>query len=281
MNKSGTWLVLAAALLWSTGGAAIKFVEADGVVVAAVRGLIAGLVFLPFIKPRRIRLSWNLVGLLFSYSLMNVSFVTATKWTTAANAIAIQYTAPFWIFVAQATMGWIRPDFRRTAPMIVIATGIMLFLLEPAQGVSFKGNLMAVVSGIGFALTIVFFRVMRDEHNVTLVSLSNLAAALVLIPLISSYGGWGQVKALDISDWICLLYLGAVQIGLAYVLYSRGLRTVDALRGSTLALVEPVLNPLWVFIILSEVPSGYGIAGAAVVLAGVAADLYLNKEQKR
>jgi drug/metabolite transporter (DMT)-like permease len=277
MNKSGTWLVLAAALLWSTGGVAIKYVEADGVVVAAMRGLIAALVFLPFIKPRQVRFSWKLIGLLFSYSLMNVSFVTATKWTSAANAIAIQYTAPLWIFVAQAVMGWIRPDFRRTAPMLLIAVGIMLFLLEPAVGMSFKGNLMAVVSGIGFALTIVYFRIMRDEHNVTLVSLSNLAAALVLIPLISSYGGWG----LDISGWICLFYLGAVQIGLAYVLYSRGLRTVNALRGSTLALVEPVLNPVWVFIILSEVPSGYGIAGAAAILAGVAADLYLNKGEEK
>ncbi|HUT52037.1 MAG TPA: EamA family transporter [bacterium] len=280
-RSSGTWLVILAALLWSTGGAAIKYVDADGAVVAAARCLIAGLVFLPFIRPGRVRFSWKLLALMLCYPLMSASFVIATKWTTAMNAVAIQYTAPLWIFLALAAAGTIRPTARRAAPMVLAAFGIILFLLEPAAGTSLKGNLVAIVSGVGFALVIVLFRALRDEHSLTLVSLSNLATALVLFPYILHTGQAAQLRGLDGGGWLCLLYLGAFQIGLAYVLYSRGLRTITALKASTISLIEPVLNPVWAFIIMSELPSGYGVAGAVAILGGVTADAYLNPGGKQ
>jgi len=275
---SGTWLVVLAALLWSTGGVAIKYVEADGLVVAAARCLAAGLTFLPLVRLNKVRFSWKLIALLLAYPLMSASYVMANKWTTTANAVALQYTAPLWIFAVSAGLGLIRPTLRGLAPMALIAAGLGLFLLEPEQGTSLKGNMVAVLSGVGFALVIVLFRALRDEHNLTLVSFANLGTALVLFPVIIATGQVGQLKGLNPSGWSCLIYLGMVQIGLSYALYSRGLRTVTALKASTIALIEPVLSPVWVFFILGEVPTSYGVAGAVVILAGVICDAYLNRE---
>lgn len=261
--------------MWSTGGVFIKYVPADPLFIAAMRAAIAGLVFLPFIRPKSLKLSWALLGLLASYSLMNATFVTATKWTTAANAIALQYTAPLWIFAAQVTLRILKPTPRRMMPMLLVVGGIVLFLLEPSQGTSLKGNLLAVISGIGFGMITVFLRKLRDLPGVTLICLCNLTSALLLLPFIR---GWDGVMAIDISGWLGLFYLGAIQIGLGYVLYSKGLESVSSLRAATIALIEPVLNPIWVFLILAEVPSVYGICGALAVLAGVLVDLVLNRE---
>jgi drug/metabolite transporter (DMT)-like permease len=278
---SGVLLVLAAALLWSTGGLGIKWVPLPGPVVAAVRCLIAGLVFAPFIRPGRVRWSWTVVALLLCYPLMSVSFVMANKWTTAANAIAIQYTAPLWIFAFSIFTGRTRPTARRTAPMVLIAAGIALFLLESAKGASLKGNLVAIVSGIGFAGVIMLFRRLRDDHNLTLVSLANFSTALFLFPVIISTGQVQLLRGLETSGWLGLIFIGAFQIGLAYSCYSAGLRRLTALKAATISLIEPVLNPLWVFIIIHETPSPYGFAGAGAILAGVILDLSLNPQEPR
>ena len=272
---SGTILVLITAVLWSTGGVSIKFVQASPALIAVMRSLVAGLVLLPLIRPRSIRLSWAAVGLILSYALTMGTFVTATKWTTAANAIALQYSAPLWLFAAGLVLRTVKPSVRRSAPMLLVLAGITLFLQEPARGTSFKGNIMALVSAVGFALTTVFLRLLRREHGLTLVSLCNLASALLIAPLVRD---WGQLGALGASGWTCLVYLGACQIALAYILYAKALTRVRPLKAATIVLIEPVLNPLWVFILIGEKPSVYAIAGAVVMLTGVALDIRLNPE---
>jgi drug/metabolite transporter (DMT)-like permease len=124
--SSGILLVLAAAVMWSTGGLVIKSVPADGTVMAATRCLIAGLMLAPFLRRRRVRWSWQVAALLLAYPLMSVCFVLANKWTTAMNAVAIQYAAPLWIFLAQAGLRIIAPTPRRPARRILIDLGIGL-----------------------------------------------------------------------------------------------------------------------------------------------------------
>jgi len=273
--SSGALLVLVAATLWSTNGVAIKYVDAGPVLIAAVRALVAGLVTLPFLRFRELKPSWPLAGLLFSYSLMSWSFVSATKLTAAANAISLQYTAPLWIFAAGLVMGSVRLSGRRAAPMALVLFGIIAFLMEPVQGTSFTGNVLGIVSGIGFALVTVFYRALRDTHNLTLVSATNLCAAIVLFPLI---GEWSEFGSLAVADWGALFYLGAFQMGSGYIFYSLGLKRISSLRAATIALLEPVLNPIWVVLFIGEVPTVYGIFGALLILTGVLADTRLNKE---
>jgi drug/metabolite transporter (DMT)-like permease len=277
---SGILLVLAAALLWSTGGLAIKGVPLSGPVVAATRCLIAGLALLPLVRLGQVRWSRQVIALLLCYPLMSASFVMANKWTTAANAVAIQYTAPLWIFAVGAAQGKIKLSVRRIAAMVPIALGIVLFLLEPAQGSSLRGNLTAVVSGVGFAAVIMLFRALRHEHNYTLVSLANFATAAAVFPFIIATGSVRELGGLTAPGWLALIYLGAFNLGLAYVCYSAGLRRVSALKAATISLIEPVLNPIWVWLVLAEKPSGYGFAGAGVILVGVVLDLALNAEER-
>jgi len=274
---SGTSLVILAALVWSTGGFAIKFVDAGPMAVASLRALVAAIVFLPFLRPGRITLSWKLAGLLMSYALMNASFVTATKWTAAGNAVALQYAAPLMIFAVQAALRLIKLSPSRVAPIALGGVGIALFLMEPVVGTSFKGNIMGLVSAVGFALTLVFYRALRDEHNASLVCLTNLFAGLVFLPFIND---WGRVASMSAASFSCLIYLGAIQIVLAYFLYSKSVQKITVLKASTIALLEPVLNPVWVFLLLGERMTPYAIAGACAIVVGVALDIWLNKEGK-
>ena len=278
-SAAGTALIILTALLWSTGGAAIKYVPADALTVAALRCLIAGLVFLPLARPRKLKPSPRLLLLGASYTLMTASFVIANKWTTALNAVAIQYTAPLWLFAGAAALGAVKLSLRRLAPMLLIAAGIAVFLQEPKTGSSLAGNLVALVSGVGFALVILSFRLLREERNYSLVSFANLFAALVLLPAMIATGGARQLAALPASGWLGLVYLGAVQIGLAYTLYAAGLKRVTALRASTLSLIEPVLSPVWTFLLLREVPTSYGIFGAALIILAILSDLRLNPDR--
>jgi len=275
---AGTALIILTALLWSTAGAGIKYVPADAAAVAAVRCLIAGLVFLPLARLRELKPSPRLLLLGASYTLMTASFVVANKWTTALNAVAIQYTAPLWIFAGAVALGAVKLNFRRAAPMLLIAAGIAVFLQEPKTGSSLAGNLAALVSGVGFALVIISFRLLREEQNYSLVSFANLFAALILLPVMIAGGGVLQLAALPVSGWAGLAYLGAVQIGLAYALYAAGLKRVTALRASTLSLIEPVLSPVWTFLLFAEFPTSHGQIGAAIIIAAILLDLRLNPE---
>jgi drug/metabolite transporter (DMT)-like permease len=205
---------------------------------------------------------------------MSTCFVIANKWTTAANAIAIQYTSPLWIFAAGLAFGRLVLTWRRAAPMVVIAGGIALFLMEPATGPSsLAGNMVALVSGVGFALVTIFFRRLRALHGPSLVCLCNLATGLGAAPLVHD---WGALGGLPAPGWAALVFLGAVQIGCAYILYAAGLQRVRPLRAATVSLIEPILNPVLVFLLLAEVPSNFGIAGAAAILVGIVMDLRLN-----
>ncbi len=272
----GTALVLIAAVLWSTNGVAIKYIDASPALIACFRALFAGLVMLPFLKPRELRPSLPLLGLLVSYSFMCLTFVTATKWTAAANAIALQYTAPLWIFAASLLARKIGISTSRVVPMAMVAGGIALFLLEPARGPGMAGNLLGVASGIGFALVTVLLRALRERHNLTLICAANFAAFFALLPLA---GGYDDAAALGGADWLCLGYLGVFQMGGGYLFYTLGLKRVDSLRAATLALLEPVLNPLWVVLFIGEVPTIHGAAGAAAILIGIVTDVRLNRPE--
>ena len=273
-QRTGLPLIVAAALIWSTGGCFIKYIPLEPALIASSRAFIAGLTLLPFLRPSKLKATWEVPALLASYVVMSTCFVIANKWTTAANAIAIQYTAPLWIFAASLAFGHLVLTWRRAAPMAVIAAGIVLFVLEPATGPSsFAGNMVALVSGVGFALVTIFFRRLRALHGPSLVCLCNLCTGVGAAPLVHDYSAiWG----LTFAGWAALLFLGSIQIGVAYILYAAGLQRVRPLRAATVSLIEPILNPLLVFLLLHEVPSHFGIAGAVAILVGIVMDLKLN-----
>ena len=262
--------IVLTAVLFSTGGAAIKACQLTGWQVASFRSAIAAVAVLLMLPASR--RGWTprtlLVGAI--YGLTMLLFVLSTKLTTSANAIFLQSTAPIYTLLLAPWL--LRESIRRrdVVFMIVLAAGFALFFVgtEPATATApdpFTGNLLAVACGVAWAVTITGLRGLgkAGEGNAAAPALvaGNLFACLVALPMAL------PLERIRPADGAVLLYLGVFQIGLAYVLLTRGLRRVPAVEGSLLLQIEPVLNPIWAWILHGEIPGPWSLAACALILA--------------
>lgn len=269
----GMILAVTAGVLWSTGGLFIKKIQVDPLTIACLRSAVAGLVLLPFIKPKQIRFNRYVLSYILSYSWLVISFVTATKLTSAGNAIALQYTAPLYIFIFSVWMREVRINWRTLAPIALIFAGIISFLLEPRQGSNLIGNILGISSGVALALTNLSLSRLKEAPPINLVCMSNLSAAILVLPFLPDHT---VITRIDSAGWLSLAYLGAFQIALAHVLFVYGLKLIHPLQATVLALTEAILNPVWVAIFWGEIPSTHGLAGTVLILLAVLTDVYLK-----
>jgi drug/metabolite transporter (DMT)-like permease len=263
--------VFAAALLFSTGGAAIKGNTLTSWQVASFRSLVAA-VALAILLPQA-RRGWSgrhlIVGLVYSATL--ISFVAANKLTTAANAIFLQSTAPAYLIVLGPLV--LRERMRRSDVWLLfgVAAGMLLFFVasEPARATApdpVTGNLTGIASGVAWAFTVLGLRWVgrRDdgEHaGMATVIAGNCLTFLLALPFAL------PVRYVSAQDVLVLLYLGVFQVGLAYLCLTRAIRKIPAFEASTLLLIEPALNPVWTWLILGERPALLSIAGGSIILA--------------
>jgi DME family drug/metabolite transporter len=268
-------LVLAAAVLFSTGGAAIKATSLTAWQVASFRSGIAALAVLVMLRgARRIpdRATW-LVGVVYATTL--VFFVVANKNTTAANAIYLQGTAPLYIHLAAPFV--LREPVSRADIVFMAALGLGLaaFFMgqEPARQTApnpAMGNLAALASGLTWACTVIGLRWLgRRSEDATATQPSLVAGNLLAFGL--TLGLALPVEHLPARDVAILAFLGVVQIGLAYVCLVRGIRGVPALEASLLLLLEPVLNPIWAWLVHGEAPGQWALVGGAIIMAATTA----------
>jgi drug/metabolite transporter (DMT)-like permease len=271
---TGRLQVIAAALLFSTGGAAIKAASFTNWQVAAYRSGLAA-VFLTLVargaQPQRQWRVWTLYG---AYAGTLICFVTANKLTTAANAIFLQSTAPLYLLVLGPLLlhEAIRPaDF---AVLLLMAAAMILFFAgSPAPAATapdpFTGNIVAAASGAFWAIVLAGLRYIETRTGgragLHTVIFGNLLAFLLCLPL-ALPGESGRLL-----DWLIVAYLGFIQIGLAYIFLTRAMRRVPAMQASLLLLVEPALNPVWAWIVHNENPGSWAIAGGALVITATAA----------
>lgn len=259
----GLLLLLAAALLWSLGGLLIKRVDWPPLAVAGGRGLIAG-AFL-WVCVRRPQFTWTRLqlGAAVAYAACTVLFATATKLTTAANAILLQYTAPVWVALLAAWVLGERATKRDWATIAIVLGGMALFFRDELTATGVLGNVLAILSGVGFAVMTLLLRKQKDGSPIESIILGNLLAGLIGLPSmlgapLPSAGGLGA-----------LLVLGVFQLGLSYLLYSYAIRRVTALEAVLVPVIEPVLNPVWVLLAIGERPGPNALIGGAIVLAAV------------
>jgi drug/metabolite transporter (DMT)-like permease len=264
-------MLVATALLFSTGGAAIKATTLTAPQTAAFRSAVAALaLYLLLPEARRQWTKWTLLVSL-AYAATLVLFVHANKLTTSANAVFLQYTAPLYLLLIGPLL--LKEKLRRLDAWmgLLMAAGMALFLIGRNAPQSTApnpalGNLLAAASGLTWALTLAGLRRLARSSGGTLpvVVLGNLLVFLLSLPgaLPMALPGW--------KDAAVILYLGCVQVVLAYWLLTRAIPRVPAFEASLILLLEPVSNPLWSWLIHGERMDGWALAGAACVLAGVA-----------
>lgn len=262
-ERRGILLVAAAALLWSTGGIGIKFLSEAPLKIAFYRSATAAVALLLLFRPRLWR--WTpafLVGIA-SYAACLTTFVLATKWTSAANAIFLQYCGVVWVLLLSPLV--LREPFRRRdAVAVAIAfAGMLLFFVGRFESRSFAGELAALASSVFFATLVLALRRERGGGAEAVVTYGNVLAALALFPFVR-----GDLAVSALSGLVLTL-LGVVQIACAYALFVHGLKYVTATQASLVGMLEPVANPIWVFLFLGERPGAYSLLGGAIVLGAI------------
>jgi drug/metabolite transporter, DME family len=263
-NSRAVLLVAAAALLWSSGGLFIKVAPMPGLAVACGRAVVATLFYLAVLRPdlRKARFTTAL-----AYAACVVTFVTATKLTTAANAIFLQYTGPAYVLLLSPFL--LDEPFRPIDAVCVALSlaGMSLFFVDKLEAGQLAGNLIATLSGVFFAFTVLLIR--RDAKSgsgdaIPSTTLGNVLAALGTAPFAADLLHLSAVGAL------VLLYLGVMQLGVSYWMFARGVRQVPAAEASLISMLEPVCNPIWVLLGTGERPGPWSVAGGAIVLGAVA-----------
>ena len=256
--------LLLAALCWSLGGLLIKWIPWPALAVAGGRGLLAA-IFLA-LAARGLRFTGAPVQLAaaVAYALCTITFVAATKLTTAANAILLQYTAPVWVALLGASLLGERTSRSDWLAVAVTLTGMGLFFADALRWSGILGNLVGLASGISFAAMTLLMRKQKATSVTESIILGNLFAAVA--------GLWWVVEAppLPASGWLALLTLGIVQLGVSYMLYARAIKHVTALEAVLIPVIEPILNPVWVLLFVGEKPGALALAGGVLVLGAVA-----------
>ncbi len=268
-------LLLAANLFWSTGGWLIKEVDLSGPALAGWRSLIAALFLLAL---RRFKLDlrasrWTWLGAV-SFAVNTVCFVSATRLGTAANAILLQYTAPIYVIALSAIFLGERLRGRDLWAAAGSMLGLLLLFFDRLEGSALLANLLALGAGLSFAGTILLLRREAQSDPLRIVILGNLLAAVLLSPIWMS-------SPVESADWLPLLALGVIQFGLGYACYANGVKGVSAVTAVLFAAIEPVLNPLWVALILGEVPGPLGMTGGLLVLLAVTGRALLAAQAAR
>ncbi len=270
MGSKALLLLLGANLFWSTSGVLIKAVDLGGPALAGWRALFASLALLvarlllkpaPGQFPRALKRPGLWVGVL-AFALNTLCIVSANKHTTAANAILLQYTAPLYVLLMGAL--WLKEPLRRVDALTVALTflGLALLLSEDLGGGAGLGNGLALAAGFFFAVIILSLRGEARGDPLLVPLLGSLLALVGLLP-------WMLRQLPEGHEWALVAALGVGQLGLGYICYALALREVSAATAVLAAAIEPVLNPVWVLLVMGEMPGPRALAGGLVVLGAI------------
>lgn len=295
-------MVVVASLFWSLNGALIKLVNQDGqgpsgIAIAFYRSLVAGLFLLP-VAWRRCRTRPGVSKVLTRpaalwcvvfFTIMTACFVMANTMTQAASVIILQYTSTFWIFGLSPLILNEKPRSSDLWILGLALVGIVVMVLGPgvwerfvggtasagdaaaastaSESAAVVGMVVALASGFFYALLTLMIRRLRDADSATVTVMNNLGSAVLLLPVLLAVSGLGLSQR---SMWL-LIFMGIVQFGLPYYLYTLALARIPAYQAAILTLMEPVLVPVWacLFIGRSEIPSIWTVAGGGVILVAL------------
>jgi len=256
--------LLLAAVLWSLAGIFIKFLALPPLTIVFYRSLFASLFFAFFVRKS---IAVSKVALLVSavaYTAAISAFVAANKITTAANAIALQYTAPIFVFVIVHVLFGEKITGASWISLVLGMLGIAVIGIGSAGQPDAAGVMIALLSGLLFAIYMVSLRFLKELNPGTLTFLNNLVCCLILLPWV------GSELTLSLKEAWLVAVMGVVQLGIPYWLFSKGLERISVQEASLIVLIEPVLNPIWVALIVGELPSGATLVGGVCIVGSLA-----------
>jgi len=262
-HKRGLLAVFIAAVLWSSGGLFIKLISLDAMQLSFFRAGIAAITFALIFRKRILLINkFTLINSVF-YSLVLISFVIATKTTTAANAIFLQATAPIYVLIFEPLINKTKYEKSNIITVAVCFIGMLFFFIGELEPGHLEGNLVALFSGMMFAAFFLGMKKNDIKHQQSSIFFGNVLVTIISIPFILSFNG------VSFDDFWMLGYLGVFQIAIAYAFFASGLKRVFAVEASIISMIEPVLNPVWVFFGYGEVPSFWAIIGGIIIISAI------------
>lgn len=270
-HRKGLIYISFTAFLWSTSGFFIKYLSISAYQISFYRSLVAAITIFVISSARKQRPKFtfdkvsNLAAIFYAGIL--ILFVLATKMTTAANAIFLQFTAPIYLVVMEPLVLKTKFEPKDIITILICIGGMILFFFGKLEIGNIYGNLLAIVSGMCFAmfsLLLKYKRVKQNSEN----TLNNSIMGNVLVAVIAFFIVFPDFS-LSMQEALILLYMGAVQIGVSYIIFNEGIKYVSATESMIIATLEAMFNPIWVFIGIGEAPSVYSIAGGIIIFGAI------------
>ena len=272
-HAKGVLMTILAAIVWSTGGLLVKLITLDAFTILFYRSLYAGIFFLIVFRREALKIDRRVILISLCYAPLLICFVTATKLTTAANAIFLQYISPAIVLVLEPRILKKKIQPYNLLTVIVCTLGLSFFLLDQRGGNHWWGNGLALLSGFFSALLILSLRFSTRSQQMSGIFLGNVLVALTTL-------FWFlQSAAPTFQEHLMLLFLGIIQIGLGYLLFTYGQRRITAIESSLIAMLEPILNPIWVMIGYHEFPAMWSWIGGGIILAALLIRILFLKSQ--
>ena len=262
-HKKAIAITCFVALMWSLAGFNIKMIEWSPYAIAAGRSLVAAILLAPMVLRKGYqKIDRYVIGGAICYAAFNYCFITSTTLTSSAIAIMMQYTAPIYV----ALLSWLflreRIGWADIISVGFVFLGMIFFFLDSNSGGSLKGNIVSIFNGITFAGISIFLRLQKDGNPALSMYLGNVISAVAGLPIMWNAG---------MPDTISLLFLllAGLLVAVSYTLYAKASTGLSALETVLIPIIDPVMNPVWVFLFLDERPGALTIVGAAVILVSV------------
>ena len=268
-KKLAIGMTILAALLWSTGGLFVKLLPQDAFTILFYRSFYAALIFLVIYRKAMFRFNKMSVITSLFYAPLLVTFVTSTKLTTAANAIFLQYTAPAFVLILEPY--FVRTKIKKINVLTVIVCfcGMSLFFVDQfSKPDNWLGIWLALAGGMIMSGLLVSQKLNHPDYQPGAIFLGNILLCMITLPWFIDNPFPSFVE----NNY--LMFLGFGQLGLGFVLFLRGQKHLTALESSLIAMLEPILNPVWVLIGYGEQPGYWAIIGGSIIIAGLIFRLY-------
>lgn len=274
---SGAWIVFMAAVFWSLNAPLVKFIELDSFFLCGLRAAIAGIALAPFIRISKLKFSPWLIVYFCSHFGLGMTLIFALKNTSAAIAVGMQYTSMIWIFLGTAILTR-KFSMKKFFPVLLVFSGVILFMYSGFTGAgSAIGNIVAFAEGIVFAIMTVSSKKAGGDNPLGLTAIANICTAVFVFAFLPPRVA--DVFTLGGQEWLIMIILGVVQVGLGYGFYNIGVQRTSAQKASIISIWEMILGPTWVALFLGEYPGIWEVVGYVVIIVGLIVEAKMSSKE--